>query len=98
MWFLPLSPLYGEGWLMPFLTRLLEGHPPTLSLLRQNPFPDTPPTYVRARLFKYRFTTWAERRATGAWWHREVVGEFVPARRLPGAGDSRVVAGTGRGG
>jgi hypothetical protein len=94
MWFLPLSPLYGEGWLMPFLTRLLEGHRPTLSLLRRNPFPDAPPTYVRARLFKYRFTTWSERRATGAWWHREAVGEFVPARRLPGAAGSRVVAGT----
>jgi hypothetical protein len=82
MWFLPISPLYGERWFLPFLTRLLEGDPPTLALLRWNPFPEAPPTYVRARLFEYRFTTWRERRATGAWWHREPVGEFVPPLRL----------------
>ena len=83
MWFLPLSPLYGEGWFVPFLTKLLEGDRPTIALLRRSPFPDSPPTYVRARLFAYRFTTWRERRATGAWWHREPVGDLVPPIRLP---------------
>jgi hypothetical protein len=84
MWFLPISPLYGQGWFAPFLTRLLENHRPTLALLRRNPFADAPPTHVRARLFEYRFTTRRERRATGAWWHREPVGDFVPPLRLPG--------------
>jgi hypothetical protein len=83
MWFLPISPLYGERWFVPFLTRLLEGDLATLKLLRHNPFPDAPPSYVRAQLFEYRFTTLHERRATGAWWHREPVGEFVPPLRLP---------------
>jgi hypothetical protein len=87
MWFLPISPLYGDRWFAPFLTRLLEGDPPTLALLRGNPFPDAPPTHIRARLFEYRFTTLRERRATGAWWHREPVGEFVPPLRLPGGAD-----------
>ena len=82
MWFLPISPLYGEGWFVPFLGRLLEGDPRTAALLRHNPFPDTPPAYVRARLFKYRFTSWRERRQTGLWWHREPAGEFVPPIRL----------------
>jgi hypothetical protein len=91
MWFLPLSRLYGEGWFVPFLGRLLAGDRLTMALLRHNPFPDAPPTYIRARLFKYRFTTWHERRATGMWWHREPAGEFVPPLRLaaglaPGAG------------
>ena len=37
---------------------------------------------VRAVLYRYRFTTWAERRETGAWWHREPAGEVVaPVRR-----------------
>ncbi|MDQ4036748.1 MAG: lipase maturation factor family protein [Chloroflexota bacterium] len=84
MWFLPLSPVYGDRWFGPFLTRLLENHRPTLALLRRNPFPDGPPTHIRARLFEYRFTTWRERRSTGAWWHREPAGEFVPPIRLPG--------------
>ncbi len=82
MWFLPLSSRYGESWFLPFLMRLLEGDRATLALLRHNPFPDRPPTHVRARLFEYRFTSWRERRESGAWWSREHVGEFVPALRL----------------
>jgi lipase maturation factor len=77
MWFLPLSPRYGRSWFLPFLVRLLEGDGPTLRLLRGNPFPDGPPRLVRALLYRYRFTTRQERRTTGAWWSRELVGEFV---------------------
>jgi hypothetical protein len=78
MWFLPLSSRYGERWFVPFLTRLLEGDRPTLALLRHNPFPDEPPRFVRARLYRYRFTTAKERRETGAWWSRTLIGEFMP--------------------
>jgi hypothetical protein len=83
MWFLPISPMYGEGWFVPFLTRLLEGDRQVLKLLRHNPFEADPPTYVRARLFEYHFTDRRQRRATGAWWRREPVGELVPPIRLP---------------
>jgi uncharacterized membrane protein YhdT len=82
MWFLPLSPRYGERWFVPFLTRLLEGDRPTLALLRSNPFPDQPPAWIRARLFRYRFSSLSERRASGAWWVRAPIGEFVPPLRL----------------
>jgi hypothetical protein len=82
MWFLPLSPQYGESWFGPFLVRLLEGDRATLALLRTNPFPDRPPTWVRARLFRYRYTTWAERRETGAWWVRSDPEPFVEPVRL----------------
>jgi Lipase maturation factor len=82
MWFLPLSRMYGERWFMPFLLRLLEGDRPTLRLLRMNPFPDAPPRFVRARLYRYRFTSWREWRATGAWWSRTLLGDFVGPVRL----------------
>ncbi|HEV8490216.1 MAG TPA: lipase maturation factor family protein [Candidatus Limnocylindrales bacterium] len=82
MWFLPLSPAYGDGWFLPFLGRLLLGDRAILALLRSNPFPDRPPVHVRARLFRYRFTTWAELRQTGAWWHRTYAGVFVPPLRM----------------
>jgi Lipase maturation factor len=82
MWFLPLSAAYGEGWFIAFLARLLEGDAPTLALLRHNPFPGSPPTFVRARLFLYEFTTRAERQATGAWWRRTLVGDFMSPVRL----------------
>jgi Lipase maturation factor len=85
MWFLPLSPAYGEGWFPVFLGRLILGDPAILRLLRHNPFPDRPPIYVRARLFRYRFTTWAELRSTGAWWQRTYAGDFVPPVRLRAA-------------
>jgi hypothetical protein len=78
MWFLPLSARYGERWFVPFLTKLLEGDGPTLALLRSNPFPEGPPRFVRARLYRYRFTTPRERRETGAWWSRTLIGEFMP--------------------
>jgi hypothetical protein len=77
----PLSPAYAEGWLIPFLRRLLEGDRLVRGLVRVDPFPDAPPSWIRARLFHYRFTTAAERRETGAWWVREPVGELVPPLR-----------------
>jgi hypothetical protein len=82
MWFLPLSAAYGEGWFTAFLARLLEGDAATLRLLGRNPFPDSPPLYIRARMFEYRFTTRAERRASGAWWSRSLVGAYVSPVRL----------------
>jgi hypothetical protein len=82
MWFLPLSPAYGEGWFVSFLARLLENDAHTLRLLRKNPFPAAPPTYVRARLFLYEFATRPERRSSGAWWRRTPVGDFVSPVRL----------------
>jgi hypothetical protein len=82
MWFLPLSSRYGERWFLPFLVKLLEGDRQTLALLRGNPFPDAPPHFVRALLYRYRFTTWRERRETGAWWVRTRIGDYVQPVRL----------------
>ncbi|HEV8545620.1 MAG TPA: lipase maturation factor family protein, partial [Candidatus Limnocylindrales bacterium] len=78
LWFIPLSPVYGGEWFVRFLVRLLEGDRATLRLLRGNPFPDAPPKQIRVRLFRYRFSTWAEWRQTGAWWVRSYVGEYIP--------------------
>ncbi|MFC4004630.1 lipase maturation factor family protein [Prauserella oleivorans] len=82
LWFVSLSPRYGARWLPELVTRLLSGDRQTLKLLRGNPFPDTPPRFVRARLFHYRYTTWQERRETRAWWVREPVGTVVRTCRL----------------
>jgi hypothetical protein len=77
MWFAAISPAYADRWFGPLLTKLVEGEPVVLALLRTNPFPDTPPAFVRAQLYRYRFTTRAERRATGAWWNRTLVGAYA---------------------
>ncbi|MEV8599296.1 lipase maturation factor family protein [Streptomyces griseoviridis] len=83
MWFAALSPGYAEPWFGTFVERLLENDRATLRLLRRSPFPpDAPPCYVRARLFRYRYTTWRELRETGAWWERTCVREYLPPTRL----------------
>lgn len=68
MWFAAISRDYAVGWFPRFAARLLDNDPDTLRLLRHNPFPDVPPALVRARVFRYRYSTSAEYHATGAWW------------------------------
>jgi lipase maturation factor 1 len=64
--------------------RLLAGAPDVLALFAGNPFPDAPPKELRAVLWKYWFTTLAEKRATGMWWNRELMGLYAPVlERLP---------------
>ncbi|MFE5483866.1 lipase maturation factor family protein [Streptomyces sp. NPDC056527] len=82
MWFAALSPAYARDWFGPFVERLLDGDRDTLRLLRHNPFPDAPPARIRARLYRYRYTTWRELRETGAWWHRTLVREYLPPVEL----------------
>jgi hypothetical protein len=84
MWFAALSPSYASSWLPGLLGRLLDNDPAVVRLLRGNPFPDAPPTAVRARLYRYRFTDWRELRSTGAWWHRTLVGDYVRPLVKPG--------------
>jgi hypothetical protein len=84
MWFLPLSPGYGEIWFIRFVEKLLRNDPATLGLVRRNPFPDSPPALIRARMYRYRYSSWSERRKTGAWWTRERVGEYLPPVGLRG--------------
>jgi hypothetical protein len=86
LWFAAMSPPSAHPWMARLVTRLLEGDRPTLALLGGNPFPEQPPALVRARLYRYRFTTPAERRQTGAWWVREPAGEYLPPLRLDAAG------------
>ncbi|MFI9274681.1 lipase maturation factor family protein [Kitasatospora sp. NPDC052896] len=82
MWFAAISPGYARPWFRPFVARLLVNDPATLRLLRHNPFPDEPPTHVRAVLYHYRYTDWRELRRSGAWWERRRLREYLaPVRR-----------------
>ncbi len=79
MWFAAMSSYHYEPWILDLMAKLLEGDPATLGLLQRVPFPEAPPRYVRARLYRYRFSDLRERRGTGRWWTREPVGEYLPA-------------------
>jgi predicted DCC family thiol-disulfide oxidoreductase YuxK len=82
MWFAALGSYQQNPWFEGFCVRLLQGSPDVLGLLAKNPFPNHPPKLIRAEFYNYRFTSPAERRATGAWWRREYVGEYLPAVSL----------------
>jgi len=77
MWFAAISPQYAYSWLQPFMLRLLQNDAATLRLLGGNPFPGDPPRYVRAQLYRYRFTTAAELRRDRAWWHRTLEAPYL---------------------
>jgi hypothetical protein len=71
MWFAALSAERGQlpGWFAEFVKKLRAGSPAVTKLLAPSQAILTPNTYLRIRMDQYRFTTSAERSATGHWWH-----------------------------
>ncbi len=83
MWFAALGHYKNNIWLVSFLMRLAEGSETVTSLIKHNPFSGNPPKYVRAMLYQYQFTTPEERKQTGAWWKRELLGPYTPLLKRP---------------
>ena len=77
MWFAALSDVRQNRWFFGLAFRLLENAPDVTRLLGKNPFPDKPPRYIRAELYRYRFSTLDEHRQTGRWWEREDLREYL---------------------
>jgi len=75
IWFAAMASPAEYPWTLHFVWKLLHNDRGTLSLLANNPFPDTPPHYIRARLYRYQFSPLGDK----AWWKREVIGEWLPA-------------------
>lgn len=85
MWFAAFDRQYNpyhHPWFGAFIGKLLQNDKATLKLIKTNPFPDTPPKHIRAELYLYHFTTSEERKKTGDWWHRELVGTYLPPATL----------------
>ena len=78
MWFAALSDYQRTRWFSPFITRLLRGSDEVEALLAENPFPDAPPKYIRARYYRYYMTGFGDE----GWWKREHIGEYLPAVSL----------------
>lgn len=75
MWFAAMSSYRHHPWILNLVAKLLAGDRKVLSLFAKNPFPESPPQYIRAELYLYRFTA---SRADGHWWKRERVGAYLP--------------------
>jgi hypothetical protein len=89
LWFASLG-----GWReYPFVPNtevlLLSNDKDALTLFAANPFAREPPLEVRAVLWQYWFTTVAEKRSTGMWWRRQMLGLYAPA--LEREADGRIV-------
>jgi hypothetical protein len=87
VWFLPFAVGVSENgihlrgyelWFMRLMRKLLENDTATLRLFRQNPFPGAPPRFIRALFYQYRYTTWREKKETGAWWERRLIATYLP--------------------
>jgi hypothetical protein len=82
MWFAALGSARQNPWFVRLGYCLLENKREVTGLLERNPFPNTPPRYVRATFYRYRFTTPAERTQSGAWWKRQELGEYLQTLSL----------------
>jgi hypothetical protein len=79
MWFVGNDAARGasvedEPWLVHLVWQLLEGERGPKRLLARDPFPVDPPRWIRAGIWRYRFSRSA---ADGTWWQRERVGEYL---------------------
>ena len=71
--------------------RLLANDADVLGLFRDNPFSQRAPSYIRAVLWQYWFTTAEEKRQTGNWWRRRWMGLYAPELTLTADGRPEVV-------
>ena len=86
MWFAALDDPQRLPWFSRFLERLLENEPSVTALLERNPFPDKPPTYVRAEFYEYTFAG-NDDHAAGRWWDRRLAGLYFPKAHLKMEGE-----------
>jgi Lipase maturation factor len=74
MWFAAFSPVRTQPWIVNLVYKLLTGDREIDRLLAKDPFPKTPPRFVRAELYRYRMARPGEK----SWWHRERAGTYLP--------------------
>jgi Lipase maturation factor len=82
MWFAALGTYRNNPWFVNLAVRLLQGRREVTRLLAKNPFPDAPPRFIRANIYRYWFTGFKTRSQTGAWWNRTPRGVYMRAISL----------------
>jgi hypothetical protein len=75
MWFAAMSSAANEPWLVHLVDKLLRGDRDLSSLLARDPFPDEPPRFVRAELYRYQFTRPGD--GSPDWWRRTRVATYM---------------------
>jgi hypothetical protein len=75
LWFAAMSSWDRYPWTVHLVSKLLHGDPSILRLVERNPFPERPPRWIRATLYRYRF---ARPGPEGLWWERAEIGPWLP--------------------
>jgi hypothetical protein len=91
LWFASLTSWRSDPIAVRTEERLLTNQRDVLRLFAANPFPDKPPEQVRAVVWQYWFTSRAERKATGMWWRRQLLGLYAPVLVVDADGSFRAV-------
>jgi lipase maturation factor 1 len=73
---------------------LLENDRAVLELFADNPFPGTPPRFIRAVLWQYWFSTPEQKATQGVWWRRQLLGTYAPTLTHLPNGRFGIVAGS----
>jgi len=76
MWFAAMSTPDQYPWTLHLVWKLLHNDPGALSLFGGNPFPEKPPRYIRAVLYRYTFAPPGN--SQGNWWQRQELGLWLP--------------------
>jgi hypothetical protein len=77
MWFASMSSPSEYPWTVNLIWKLLHNDSGAVSLFASNPFPNQPPRYIRAVLYRYTFAEPGN--GQGLWWNRERVGIWLRA-------------------
>ncbi|WP_299287080.1 lipase maturation factor family protein [uncultured Mucilaginibacter sp.] len=77
MWFAAMASPNEYPWTLNLVWKLLHNDPSTISLFAGNPFPQKPPRYVRAVLYRYTFAKPGN--PQGLYWNRKQLGLWLPA-------------------
>ena len=70
--------------------QLLSNDKDVLALFADNPFEKLPPHKVRAVLWQYWFTSMEEKRKSGMWWRRQLLGSYAPTLETGADGKIKV--------
>ena len=76
MWFASMSTPQEYPWTLNLVWKMLHNDPGALSLFADNPFPDRPPRFVRATLYRYTFAKPGN--SDHLWWTRQELGLWLP--------------------
>lgn len=78
LWFVPLSPDYQRRWFLALTRKLLQGDQVVLGLFAENPFPEAPPRFIRASIYRYQLAP----PGSGVTWRRSPAGQYLPPTSL----------------